>query len=84
MRDQIIGFTRVREVIPASWTIEADGRPSSLPEKPQYANDEEDAICMVCFDGISSVGNEILFCDGCDMSVHQVKLGCVCTYKTLR
>ena len=39
------------------------------------ADDEEDAICAICFDPTTSVENEIVFCDGCNVAVHQACYG---------
>eukprot|EP01105_Mastigella_eilhardi_P009346 TRINITY_DN2211_c1_g1_i3.p1 TRINITY_DN2211_c1_g1~~TRINITY_DN2211_c1_g1_i3.p1 ORF type:complete len:1407 (-),score=455.89 TRINITY_DN2211_c1_g1_i3:68-3724(-) len=33
--------------------------------------DEEDVVCSVCFDGVSDDTNQIVFCDGCGIAVHQ-------------
>lgn len=33
--------------------------------------DEEDALCAVCGDGSSVEPNQILFCERCDLAVHQ-------------
>ncbi|EQC39728.1 hypothetical protein SDRG_03156 [Saprolegnia diclina VS20] len=31
----------------------------------------EDGTCVICFDGISEDGNPIIFCEACDIAVHQ-------------
>lgn len=36
--------------------------PSVLRPRPQ--------VCMVCFDGSTDEKNLIVYCDGCNMSVH--------------
>lgn len=76
VRDQGEDFNRQElDNIPASWRIKVDGRPDVTAvdgEEPEVA---EDAICMCCFDGSSSEGNRILFCDGCNATVHQACYG---------
>ncbi len=32
-------------------------------------------VCTVCKDGSSDDNNQIIFCDGCDMAVHQACYG---------
>ena len=32
---------------------------------------EEDVVCCVCLNGDSEDANQIVFCDGCNMAVHQ-------------
>jgi len=41
---------------------------------PSHAN--EDTLCSVCCDGDSTNDNEILFCERCDLAVHQVGPSC--------
>src|SRR5689334_21981401 len=42
--------------------------PASLPEESQL---EGDTNCDVCGGGESTEGDSILYCDGCDVGVHQ-------------
>lgn len=34
-------------------------------------DEEDDEVCAICFKPDSETGNEIVFCDSCDMAVHQ-------------
>eukprot|EP01114_Cavostelium_apophysatum_P017285 TRINITY_DN5101_c0_g1_i1.p1 TRINITY_DN5101_c0_g1~~TRINITY_DN5101_c0_g1_i1.p1 ORF type:complete len:1126 (-),score=329.09 TRINITY_DN5101_c0_g1_i1:9-3386(-) len=38
---------------------------------PEPDGDSEDSLCVVCEDGTSDDTNQIVFCDGCDIAVHQ-------------
>lgn len=58
---------------------------SKTPSKPQGESEEEpdgetdeepdetedDEVCVLCSKPDSKAGNQILFCDGCDLAVHQ-------------
>jgi len=37
----------------------------------QMAVDQSDDVCAVCGDGMSEDANQIIYCDGCDLAVHQ-------------
>ena len=52
-----------------------------MPEKPIQAKKEsgpideedlDDSVCGVCFNGDSVQGNEILFCEKCEVPIHLV------------
>lgn len=38
---------------------------------PAYDDDLENCNCCICNDGTSDDTNQIVFCDGCDIAVHQ-------------
>lgn len=38
---------------------------------PHFSSVEADDVCGVCFDGTSDDTNQIVYCDGCDIAVHQ-------------
>ena len=62
--------------MPASWAIEVSGRPSKEKlEKEEEEEATEDAVCMVCFNGVSEDSNAIVFCDGCNATIHQACYG---------
>ena len=48
--------------LPGMFCISADGI--------EY---DENTLCDVCREGTCEEGNEILFCDKCDIAVHQVE-----------
>lgn len=45
--------------------------PAAEPAGEEEKEDEDDEVCSVCKKPDSKRGNQILFCDGCDMAVHQ-------------
>ncbi|CAM9671614.1 unnamed protein product, partial [Ectocarpus sp. 12 AP-2014] len=80
--DRPLNFNKVdvadcESSIPASWRRDVDGRQSKEEYEAErraaveQAN-KEDAVCMVCFDGSTDESGNltIVYCDGCDMSVH--------------
>lgn len=76
VRDHGQDFNQLKlDQVPESWKIKVNGRP--IPRVDEGVDDEvaEDAICMCCFDGASSDGNRIVFCDGCNSSIHQACYG---------
>ena len=38
---------------------------------PAGSEDVDDTLCQVCFEGWTEPTNEIVFCEGCDLAVHQ-------------
>ena len=77
LQDQSPDFNKHKEeALPASWTVQVDGRPpppapEALAAAARGWEEDDDSICMVCFDGSSTENNEIVFCDGCNVAVHQ-------------
>eukprot|EP00981_Chlorochromonas_danica_P001845 scaffold386_cov174-Ochromonas_danica.AAC.19 len=79
MKDQTPDFNKPEfEKLPASWALEVEGRGkggggtgSNGITAGEDDEPHEDAICMCCFDGTSTDQNRILFCDGCNMTIHQ-------------
>ncbi|GAB1318953.1 origin recognition complex subunit 4 [Madurella fahalii] len=44
---------------------------SNENQEPGSDEEEDDEVCAICFKPDSETGNEIVFCDSCDMAVHQ-------------
>jgi hypothetical protein len=78
VRDQSPDFNQATLAsLPASWTIRVEGRPE-LSTHDDTSNEviQTDTVCMCCFDGITSEDcNKIIFCDGCNSSLHQMCYG---------
>ena len=46
-------------------------------QKPDLAMPSEDSTCAICDDSEGENSNAIVFCDGCNLAVHQGKfMGC--------
>lgn len=75
VRDQKPGaYKTEEEALPASWTIQVPGRPAapSKTDEDEEKEAHEDIVCMCCFDGsFAEDRNQILFCDGCNATMHQ-------------
>lgn len=74
IRDQKPGFNKKQEeALPASWTIAVEGRPAASKNTEKEEPVQDDIVCMCCFDGDFSDenGNQIIFCDGCNATLHQ-------------
>lgn len=74
--------------MPASWLLAVDGRPApppparsaSTPAASASASSAaaaaaDDAVCGVCFSWQAPEGNEIVYCDRCDVAVHRLCYG---------
>ena len=44
---------------------------AAAPAATAPAADDDETICQVCFEGWSEPGNQMLYCDRCDIAVHQ-------------
>ena len=56
LRDQNLDFNKaVAESVPASWALKVDGRPVPTVDNEEV-EEEEDTVCMCCFDSSSVEG----------------------------
>lgn len=65
--DRAEGFNLVEEdkLVLESLEKRGDSRAAEV------LDEEDDAVCQVCFDGLATVSNEVLFCERCSMAIHQ-------------
>ena len=77
VKDQGEDFNKPKEeLVPASWTLQVAGRPMGKVAEPKSPVESNlDALCMCCFDGGIHEANNILFCDGCNATMHQACYG---------
>ena len=87
-----IAETSAEDVLAAAGRAASLGLRSKMPEKPAQAKkagqendpieeeDLDDSVCGVCFNGDSVEGNEILFCEKCEVPIHLVSIHLCCTH----
>ena len=69
------GKSSVKEFNGAYWQLHSDNRPRKIPERTGMTSAEDAVVCACCLDGESTDDNEIVFCDNCDVAVHQLCYG---------
>ena len=52
------------------WMTNSQMQTKNIP-KPDMAVPTEDSICAICDDAEAENSNAIVFCDGCNLAVHQ-------------
>jgi origin recognition complex subunit 4 len=50
---------------------EPEDGPAKAAAEEEEEEDDDDEVCALCNRPDSKAGNQILFCDGCDLAVHQ-------------